>query len=153
SEARDRRKEIRQAGVWFDQVESRATCPDADDLVALASGTIDASSRGSIEAHLDECGACRAIVADLAREAARSKEALPDVLDGRFELGKRAGRGGMGEVYRARDRETGEPVAIKLLSRATDVSRFRREWEVLKGLTHPSIVRYVAHGDANGVEY
>ena len=38
-----------------------------------------------------------------------------DVLDGRFEIEQRVGSGGMGEVFRARDRISGEAAAIKLL--------------------------------------
>jgi hypothetical protein len=40
------------------------------------------------------------------------------VLVQRFEIEQRAGVGGMGVVYRARDRESGAPVAVKVLSAA-----------------------------------
>ena len=54
------------------------------------------------------------------------------------------GRGGMGEVYRARDTKLKRDVAIKVLpdefSRDADrVSRFQREAEVLASLNHPNI--------------
>jgi serine/threonine protein kinase len=54
------------------------------------------------------------------------------------------GRGGMGEVYRARDSRLGREVAVKLLppelgSRADLVSRFEREARVLASLNHPNI--------------
>ena len=70
------------------------------------------------------------------------------VLADRFELEKVVGTGGMGEVYRARDRLTGKPVAVKLLfaSLHGDVDRFQREALLLAELHHPRIVRYVAHG-------
>src|SRR4051812_20791934 len=70
------------------------------------------------------------------------------VIDGRFELESVAGRGGMGTVYRARDRATGETVAVKLLTELGGVhaARFAREAEVLAGLVHPAVVRHVAHG-------
>ena len=70
------------------------------------------------------------------------------VLAGRFELERRAGAGGMGEVFRARDQATGEAVAIKVLleRRSGEDRRFAREASVLSELRHPSIVRYVAHG-------
>ncbi|XXT23626.1 protein kinase [Sorangium sp. So ce429] len=70
------------------------------------------------------------------------------VLAGRFELERVAGRGGMGDVYRARDRHDGEPVALKLL-RSSDVqlvARFQREARLLAELRHPAIARHVAHG-------
>ena len=34
----------------------------------------------------------------------------------RFEIEQRVATGGMGEIFRARDRETGEPVAVKIIS-------------------------------------
>ncbi|WP_437665565.1 serine/threonine-protein kinase [Sorangium sp. So ce1182] len=70
------------------------------------------------------------------------------VLAGRFELERVAGSGGMGDVYRARDRHDGEPVALKLL-RSSDVqlvARFQREARLLAELRHPAIARHIAHG-------
>jgi tetratricopeptide (TPR) repeat protein len=54
----------------------------------------------------------------------------------------------MGEVFRARDRASGEAVAVKILleSRSGEDRRFAREAAVLSELRHPGIVRYVAHG-------
>ncbi|KYF88910.1 hypothetical protein BE20_21695 [Sorangium cellulosum] len=72
------------------------------------------------------------------------------LLDDRFELAEVAGSGGMGTVYRALDRATGEVVAIKLLRRldARAEARFLREAAALSRLSHPHIVRYVTHGVA-----
>lgn len=77
----------------------------------------------------------------------RVSETLP-ALDGRFELGPKIGAGGMGAVYEALDRETGEKVAVKLLTSHSEVDaeRFRREATYLATLRDPSIVRYIAHG-------
>src|SRR5579859_3304554 len=71
-----------------------------------------------------------------------------DVVADQFELERLAGRGGMGEVWRARDRLQGAPVALKLLTGTTESgrARFLRESVVLSELRHPGIVRYVAHG-------
>src|ERR1044071_5897685 len=54
----------------------------------------------------------------------------------------------MGEVFRARDRVTGELVAVKALSdeRERRAERFEREIELLSELSHPGIVRYISHG-------
>ncbi|WP_437949881.1 protein kinase [Sorangium sp. So ce296] len=72
------------------------------------------------------------------------------LLDDRFELAEVAGSGGMGTVYRALDRASGEVVAIKLLRRldARAEARFLREAAALSRLSHPHIVRYVTHGVA-----
>jgi tetratricopeptide (TPR) repeat protein len=68
----------------------------------------------------------------------------------RFDIDGIAGTGGMGTVYRARDRVSQGTVALKLLQTlGTDPSeaeRFAREAQVLAELRHPSIVSYVAHG-------
>ncbi|HEU4583432.1 MAG TPA: protein kinase [Polyangiaceae bacterium] len=71
------------------------------------------------------------------------------MLADRFAIDRAIGSGGMGSVFLARDRRDGRPVAIKLMSAAgEDLTRFRREARVLAELSHPGIVRYVAHGEA-----
>jgi hypothetical protein len=75
------------------------------------------------------------------------------VIADRFEIEREAGAGGMGLVYRALDRASGEPVAVKLVRRAGDADRFTREAEVLARLAHPAIVRHVAHGVHEGAAY
>ena len=75
-----------------------------------------------------------------------------EVVADRFVIEALAGSGGMADVYRARDRTTEDLVALKLL-RATgpeDLARLAREAQALARLTHPGIVRYVAHGTAAG---
>jgi hypothetical protein len=76
-------------------------------------------------------------------------------LDGRFELEKLVGKGGMGAVFRARDLLTGDTVAVKLLHGAETrhLRRFEREGQALATVAHPGIVRYVAHGTAQGQSY
>src|SRR4051794_15946908 len=77
----------------------------------------------------------------------------------RFEIERLAGSGGMGAVYRARDRTTGDAVAIKAIhaagiALASFVDRFAREAQLLAELRHPGVVRYVAHGSTGeGVPY
>lgn len=70
----------------------------------------------------------------------------------RFEIEERAGGGGMGQVYRARDLARGVPVAVKVLGAWADQegARFLREAEILAGLRHPAVVGYVAHGLIEG---
>src|SRR5947209_6407300 len=68
------------------------------------------------------------------------------VLAGRFEILRPLGTGGLAEVLAARDRVTGQEVAVKLLhghlAREEEVAeRFRREMSVTRGLDHPGIVR------------
>ncbi|HEV8324667.1 MAG TPA: serine/threonine-protein kinase, partial [Myxococcota bacterium] len=70
------------------------------------------------------------------------------VLAERFVLERAAGAGGMGTVWRAHDRHTGEAVAVKVVIAGTDgeTERFAREARTLAELRHPGIVRHVAHG-------
>ncbi len=72
-----------------------------------------------------------------------------DRIAGRFLLEARAGTGGMGVVWRAKDEATGGAVALKLLL-APDISPdwFAREADVLSALHHANVVRHVAHGIA-----
>ncbi len=69
----------------------------------------------------------------------------PVVLGGRYERGEIIGRGGVGNVYRGRDKETDRSVAIKVLEpryHGTRVEqRFLREGEAMLGLEHPNIVK------------
>src|SRR5262245_28660036 len=63
---------------------------------------------------------------------------------GGYEITSFIGKGGMGEVYRARDSKLKRDVAIKVLpdefSRDSDrLSRFQREAEALAALNHPNI--------------
>ncbi|HTJ40799.1 MAG TPA: protein kinase [Kofleriaceae bacterium] len=70
-----------------------------------------------------------------------------DVVADRFEIVRRAGQGGMGVVYEARDRALGRTVALKVLDRAkANPERFLREAVALADLRHPAVVEYVAHG-------
>ncbi|AUX29200.1 MULTISPECIES: serine/threonine-protein kinase [Sorangium] len=66
----------------------------------------------------------------------------------RFRIDGLAGSGGMGSVYRATDLTDDSPVALKILHRGDEHQerRLEREAQLLAGLRHPGIVRYVAHG-------
>jgi eukaryotic-like serine/threonine-protein kinase len=76
---------------------------------------------------------------------------------GGFEIERPARRGGMGTIYRARDPQTGEWVALKVLGdladHGGDADRFLREAKILAELRHPAIVRYVSHGRAPSGEH
>jgi serine/threonine-protein kinase len=70
---------------------------------------------------------------------------VQETLAGRYELLEILGRGGMGVVYRARDRVLDRIVAVKVLpaDRSQDpmfVTRFEREARSVAALNHPNIV-------------
>jgi serine/threonine-protein kinase len=77
---------------------------------------------------------------------------------GSHEITALLGKGGMGEVYRARDLKLKREVAIKILpeefSRDADrVSRFQREAEVLASLNHPNIATIHDLEETDGTRY
>ncbi len=76
-----------------------------------------------------------------------------DLIADRFELERVGDRGGMADVWLARDRRSGAPTAVKFLHDRTgdsELERLAREAQVLAGIVHPGVVRYVAHGTAPG---
>jgi beta-lactam-binding protein with PASTA domain/tRNA A-37 threonylcarbamoyl transferase component Bud32 len=83
----------------------------------------------------------------------------PRLLGGRYELDGVVGRGGMAEVYRARDIRLDRVVAVKTLREdlardQTFQARFRREAQSAASLNHPSIVAVYDTGeDASGASH
>ncbi len=68
------------------------------------------------------------------------------ILNKRFRILRRIGRGGMGEVYAADDLQLGEVIALKLLSPnlwrdASAVQRFKVETQLARRVTHPNVCR------------
>src|SRR5262249_17934573 len=78
----------------------------------------------------------------------RDEPSLPpgSLLADQFRVVLFLGRGGMGEVYRARHEALGEDVALKIISREIAgipgiVERFRREVQRARRITHPNVCR------------
>jgi eukaryotic-like serine/threonine-protein kinase len=87
---------------------------------------------------------------------------LPDDYSGRvlgdFELVRRIGVGGMGQVYLARQRSLKRQVAIKILrgelaANVTALKRFQAEAEAVASLTHAHIVQVYAIDEDQGLHY
>jgi beta-lactam-binding protein with PASTA domain/predicted Ser/Thr protein kinase len=80
------------------------------------------------------------------------------VFNGRYELHRRLARGGMADVFLARDQLLDRPVAVKVLfpEFATDpnfVERFRREAQSAANLNHPNIVSVYDWGQEQGTYF
>jgi serine/threonine-protein kinase len=81
------------------------------------------------------------------------------VFAGRYEIEERVGRGGMGVVLRARDRQLDEVVALKILrheSLKTDdtmLPRFKQELKLARRITHRNVLRTHDFGESDGIPY
>ena len=86
-----------------------------------------------------------------ARSLERASTLSGQLLDGRYQVAKKLGEGGMSFVYLAQEVATGQEVAIKVLSPklATDrssVERLRREAGLAMRLDHPNVCRIIRLG-------
>jgi serine/threonine-protein kinase len=76
----------------------------------------------------------------------------PAIVGARYELIALLGAGGMGNVYKARDRELDELVALKVLrpeiaGAPGAIERFRRELKLARRVTHPNVARVFDIGE------
>src|SRR5580698_8367921 len=83
---------------------------------------------------------------------------VPRVFSNRYELTHLIARGGMAQVYRARDRLLDRPVALKVLFPELSVDRafverFRREAQAAANLSHPNIVPVFDWGEDSGTYF
>jgi serine/threonine protein kinase len=77
---------------------------------------------------------------------------------GAYEILEVIGKGGMGEVYRARDDRLNRDVAVKVINErlaahAAEIERFVKETKTLAALQHPNIVSIYDVGSFEGVYY
>ncbi|MEX2181490.1 MAG: serine/threonine-protein kinase [Gemmatimonadaceae bacterium] len=94
----------------------------------------------------------------LSQSDAELRSHVVRVLDAQYEVEKEVGRGGMGIVYKGRDRRLKRPVAIKVLPpelafRSEIRSRFLREAEMAAQLSHPHIVPIYSVDEREGLVY
>ena len=80
---------------------------------------------------------------------------VPGATVGPYRIEGPLGKGGMGQVYRARDTRLGRPVALKFLSDATvadaaALERFRREAQAISALNHPNVCTVYDVGEQEG---
>jgi len=125
---------------------------------------LEAERAAVLGAERDVLAGFLATLGDSSRAAVRpvghtSLFAPGQVVAGRYEIVDLLGSGGMGVVYRARDRELDEVVALKALrpDRTTAdphaVERFRRELRLARRVSHPNVVRTHDIGEASGYRF
>jgi serine/threonine protein kinase len=79
-------------------------------------------------------------------------------LEGLYQVLKELGRGGMGIVFQAHDKQLNEQVALKIISPmlSTDpesLERLKREVSSARRITHPNIIRIYDIGENNGLHF
>jgi len=81
--------------------------------------------------------------------------ATGQTVNNKYEILETLGQGGMSDAYKARDRETGRLVVLKipfgsLIGDPATYSRYQRELEIGKRLHHPNIQELLAEGRVDG---
>src|SRR5215472_5550114 len=77
---------------------------------------------------------------------------------GDYDVLEKIAEGGMGTVYKAKHRFSGQVVAIKvvpanMLSNQTLLKRFEAEFRAASKLNHPNVVRALDYGTVSGRPY
>jgi eukaryotic-like serine/threonine-protein kinase len=80
------------------------------------------------------------------------------ILGGRYEILQALGEGGMGAVYKARDRELDRLVALKVIRpdlarNPAIIQRFKQELILARQVTHRNVVRIFDLGEADGIKF
>lgn len=107
-----------------------------------------------------DCPSCRAGIEPGARTCPACSAVVPvgpgSLIAGRFELLERLGAGGMGTVFRARDRQLHEPVAVKVLRLGREpqaLERFHSEVRLARKVKHRNVCGVYEYGEDEDVVF
>jgi tetratricopeptide (TPR) repeat protein len=148
-----------EAGERLGEPELRARYPDvAEELLDYLAGRQDfehlaAPLRALAQADSTDLPALTFLVPP----ASDSRAAVLAGSFGDYELLEEIGQGGMGVVYKARQKSLNRLVALKMIRRGDlgpeEERRFRHEAEIVAGLDHPNIVPVYEVGEEQGRHY
>lgn len=104
------------------------------------------------------CTNCGVFLEDATSGPLALHEAITEVLGERFRYDGELGRGGFGIVYRFRDNEVPESLAVKVVrpelsASEAVVGRFKREIAVVREMDHPNVIPIRFGGDDRGLLY
>ncbi|MBL0217152.1 MAG: serine/threonine protein kinase [Myxococcales bacterium] len=140
-------------------------CPSPDRILDYVERRLVSDERDELDRHVDDCRACRQLIAEMARTTAvetpsgrRDEAADREVRRiGRYRIERELGQGGMGTVYIAHDPQLDRRVALKLvhpeLATVSGLERLVREGRALAKLAHPNIVGVHDAGTDGGRVY
>jgi hypothetical protein len=118
-------------------------------------GAVDPTRRRFLK-ECPRCGRCydnEGVLCDDDRETLVITLPVPRTLNGRYELRRLLGRGGMGSVYWATDAQLRRDVAVKVArgvaSDADGARRFQREARAAAQLSHPNVIRIYDVGEVD----
>jgi tRNA A-37 threonylcarbamoyl transferase component Bud32/HAMP domain-containing protein len=112
---------------------------------------------GSSRPPSEPASGARTVVTPVATPTAPASDLLQpgERLGGRYQIIETLGAGGMGVVYKARDLELDEVVAIKMLRMRAlgdgeQLERLKDEIRLARRITHPNVLRTFDFGEAEG---
>ncbi len=134
-----------------------STSLNETSLPTLASGP-DETLPGEVETELSPVGDSPSeTLLDSEQKTLVESDSLPS-FGSRYETRRLLGKGGMGAVYLARDRELNRDVALKeirpeLANQPEVLKRFKREIQLSSEVTHPNVLRVFDLGEADGKKF
>jgi serine/threonine-protein kinase len=131
------------------RIEAMAAHLDVEPLADGRSATLAGD--------LPDAALARTLASDPSRNVLLTAPALkaPVASWDRYEIGSLLGRGGMGEVYKARDRRIGRAVALKFIRGGDEVMthRFMQEARAQSRIDHPFVCKVHEVGEVEGKPY
>jgi serine/threonine protein kinase/tetratricopeptide (TPR) repeat protein len=152
-------------------------CPGEAEIEQYARGLLAAQAVAALNAHLRDCSSCQDLLErqleppapetlqpdemptwKASRErSANADNVTPGTMIDHFRVIGLLGKGGMGEVYLARDTKLGRKVALKVIKEKAPSEeakqRFLNEARLTARFSHPNIVLVHAVGEWSGVPY